>query len=62
MLSDAKKYAFDVIIEAGQSNAEGYGRGPVTEEYIPDADLMYLTHDFSLKEAKENKNFNFNDC
>ena len=59
MLPDSKKYAFDVIIEAGQSNAEGYGRGPVTEEYIPDADLLYLTHDFSLKEAKENEAFDF---
>ena len=33
---------YDIIIQAGQSNAEGCGRGPVTVEYIPDEDIMYL--------------------
>ena len=39
---DFTKYAYDVIIEAGQSNAQGCGRGPVTEEYTPDEDIVYL--------------------
>ena len=26
---------FDIIIQAGQSNSEGYGLGPVEKEYIP---------------------------
>ena len=29
---------YDIIIEAGQSNAEGSGRGAVKEEYIPSED------------------------
>lgn len=38
-----KKY--DIIIQAGQSNAEGSGRGPVSTEkkYIPQASICYLT-------------------
>ena len=34
--------AYDIIILAGQSNAQGCGRGEVTEEYIPDPDIMHL--------------------
>ena len=33
---------FDIFIQAGQSNAEGSGIGPVTEEYIPDERICYL--------------------
>lgn len=36
----AEKY--DIFIQAGQSNAEGSGLGPVTEEYIPDERICYL--------------------
>ena len=39
--------AYDIIIQAGQSNAEGCGRGPVTEEYIPDDDIMYLYQNYT---------------
>ena len=34
--------AYDIIIQAGQSNAEGCGRGPVSDEYIPDEDINPL--------------------
>ena len=34
--------AYDIIILAGQSNAQGCGRGETTEEYIPDSDIMHL--------------------
>ena len=34
--------AYDVFIQAGQSNAEGSGVGPVTEEYIPNERICYL--------------------
>lgn len=34
--------AYDIFIQAGQSNAEGSGIGPVTEEYIPDERICYL--------------------
>ena len=39
--------AYDIIIQAGQSNAQGCGRGPVTEEYTPDSDIMYLYQNFT---------------
>ena len=39
--------AYDIIIQAGQSNAEGCGRGPVIEEYIPDDDIMYLYQNYT---------------
>ncbi len=39
--------AYDIIIQAGQSNAQGCGRGPVTEEYIPDEDIMYLYQNYT---------------
>ncbi len=34
--------AFDIIIVAGQSNAEGYGVGEVTEKYVPDERALFL--------------------
>lgn len=44
-----KKY--DIIIQAGQSNAEGSGRGPVSteKEYIPQASICYLTSQKSIE-------------
>ena len=33
---------YDIFIEAGQSNAEGSGHGPVTEEFSPDHRIQYL--------------------
>ena len=39
--------AYDIIIQAGQSNAEGCGRGPVSEEYTPDRDIMYLYQNYT---------------
>lgn len=36
---------YDIIIEAGQSNAIGCGKGKVTEEYAPIEKIMYLVTD-----------------
>ncbi len=36
------KQTYDVIVLGGQSNAEGYGLGAVTEEYIPDDRICWL--------------------
>lgn len=36
---------YDIILEAGQSNAEGYGHGPVEKAYIPDERILYYTAD-----------------
>ena len=39
---DARKEKFDIIIQGGQSNAEGTGRGPVDEAWTPSTKYMYL--------------------
>ena len=39
---DYKNQAFDIIIEGGQSNAEGCGHGPVEKEYAPTPSVLYL--------------------
>jgi len=44
---------FDIIIQAGQSNAEGYGIGKVTEEYIENENVLYYNGDFTITTAKE---------
>ena len=51
---DPERIAFDIIIEAGQSNASGYGRGRVTKEYIPSEDILYLVRDFTVDEGIKN--------
>ena len=56
---DFEKADYDIIIEAGQSNAQGCGRGPVTEEYVPDEDIMYLVRDFAVLEGISNGKWSF---
>jgi len=34
---------YDIIIQAGQSNAQGYGTGSVDSEFSPSSDLLYLS-------------------
>lgn len=45
---------YDIIILAGQSNAEGQGIGPVTREYAPDARIMMMTDDAEFAHIQEN--------
>ena len=35
--------AYDIILQAGQSNAAGYGHGPAANPYVPDPGICYLT-------------------
>ena len=35
--------AYDIILQAGQSNADGYGHGPAECPYIPGERILYLT-------------------
>ena len=42
---------FDIIIEGGQSNASGSGKGPVSTEYVKDLDILYLVQDFTSEEG-----------
>lgn len=41
----AEKY--DIIVLAGQSNAEGQGQGEVTEEYVPDERIHFMKDAFN---------------
>ena len=48
---DYKKEKFDIIIEGGQSNADGCGWGEADEDYIPDEDILYLKIDKNTSEG-----------
>lgn len=39
---DVKNEAFDIVIQAGQSNAAGCGRGAVDNEFIPDDRILCM--------------------
>jgi hypothetical protein len=58
MLHDFTKDKFDVIILAGQSNAEGAAFGPVEEPYAPDGRVWYLHQDGVLSLAAEETWYN----
>ena len=53
MLRDFSKEAFDIIIQAGQSNAEGCGLGPAGNPYAPNDTVFYLNSDMSITQATE---------
>lgn len=53
MLKDFTKEKFDIIIQAGQSNSEGYGVGPVDEPYQPNDSVWYLNEDSTISRAVE---------
>ncbi|GHU34828.1 hypothetical protein FACS1894105_02380 [Clostridia bacterium] len=44
---------YDIIIQAGQSNAEGCGIGAAAEEYLPSGDVLYMNSDLSVSTACE---------
>ena len=53
MLKDFTKEKFDVIIQAGQSNSEGYGFGPTDEPYQPSDRVWYLEPNMTVSVATE---------
>ena len=53
MLRDLSKETWDIIIQAGQSNAEGSGFGPASEPWYPDDLVYYLEPDMALVRATE---------
>lgn len=53
MLKDFTKEAFDIFIQAGQSNSEGYGFGEVENPYKPCEEVYYLTREFMIERARE---------
>jgi len=53
MLENYRNDLFDVIIQGGQSNAEGCGSGFVSDEYVPSEDILYLNNDLTISIAEE---------
>lgn len=53
MLLDFTKETFDIIVQGGQSNAEGYGVGLVDDPYDPDPNVFYLNSDLIVVPATE---------
>lgn len=53
MLKDFTKENFDIIIQAGQSNSEGYGFGPTDEPYQPSDRVWYLRPNMTISVAVE---------
>ena len=44
---------FDIIIQAGQSNAEGMGLGDIKKGYIPNDNVYYLTAEKNVEHTPE---------
>ncbi|MDR1059808.1 MAG: sialate O-acetylesterase [Clostridiales bacterium] len=53
MLKDFGKEALDIVIQAGQSNAEGCGIGPADDPFMPSGDILYLDSGFMIFPACE---------
>lgn len=53
MLKDFTKDAFDIVIQAGQSNAEGYGFGSADAPWEPDDRVWYLNENDTISLAAE---------
>lgn len=53
MIKDFSKEKFDILIQAGQSNSEGYGFGYVDQPYHPDLRVWYFNSDGTFQLAQE---------
>ena len=58
MLHDFTKDVFDIIIQAGQSNAEGCGVGDTDAPYVPCDAVWYLEPDLTVVPATEKAEHN----
>lgn len=58
---DFSKVKFDIIIQGGQSNAEGTGSGPVTQELIPSQNAFYLYAEKTVTVGEDNMYITFHD-
>ena len=52
---------YDIFIEAGQSNAEGSGYGPVTEEFQTDPRILYLTAEKTVTDTGNGLDIQYHD-
>ena len=53
MPEDFTKFKFDVVIQAGQSNAQGCGLGDVDSPYVPSDDVWQMNNELSITAAAE---------
>ncbi|MCL2820772.1 MAG: sialate O-acetylesterase [Oscillospiraceae bacterium] len=53
MLYDFSKEKFDIIIQGGQSNAEGCGIGAVPEPFESRGEILMMENDFTVMTARE---------
>lgn len=53
MLYDFTKDKFDIIIQAGQSNSEGWGYGETDAPYMPNDLVWYMNGNFTISQAAE---------
>lgn len=53
MLKDFSEIPMDIIIVAGQSNANGAGLGAVEEPYVPKENVWSLNNDFTISKECE---------
>ena len=58
---DFSNVKFDIIIQGGQSNAEGCGIGPVTRELTPSVNAFYLCAEKTVTVGEDNLNIQFHD-
>lgn len=58
---DFSNVKFDIIIQGGQSNAEGCGIGPVTRELTPSVNAFYLYAEKTVTIDEENLHVAFHD-
>ena len=58
MLKSFTNERFDIIIQAGQSNSDGTGYGPVEDPWVPTENVWYLNGDFTVTPAAEAVNGN----
>lgn len=53
MLKDFSKENYDIIIQAGQSNSEGFGFGKTDAPYEPNDRVWYMNRRFTISRAGE---------
>lgn len=53
MLKNYSDEKYDIIIQAGQSNSEGYGFGDAAVVYRPNELVWYMNNDFTISRAAE---------
>ena len=58
---DFSNVKFDIVIQGGQSNSEGCGVGPVTQELIPSPNVFYLYAEKTVTVDDENLHITFHD-